>query len=52
MQILVEEPANINARGFSQKTALHFRVENRNFQLACMLVNLDSLDPNIYDEQG
>jgi ankyrin repeat protein len=52
LQILAEEPANINARGFGQKTALHFAVENRNIHLACLLVELDSLDPNICDDQG
>jgi ankyrin repeat protein len=52
LQILAEEPTNINARGFGQKTALHFAVQNRNFHLACLLVDLDSLDPNLCDDQG
>jgi ankyrin repeat protein len=52
LQILVKEPININARGFGQKTALHFAVENRDIHLACLLVELDSLDPNICDGQG
>ncbi|OKP11865.1 hypothetical protein PENSUB_2596 [Penicillium subrubescens] len=52
LHILAEEPANVNARCLGQKTALHFAVENRNFLLACLLVDLDSLDPNICDDQG
>jgi hypothetical protein len=52
LQILAKEPININARGFGQKTALHFAVENRDIHLACLLVERDSLDPNICDDQG
>ncbi|OKP10300.1 hypothetical protein PENSUB_4276 [Penicillium subrubescens] len=52
LQILAEEPANVKARCLGQKTALHFAVQNRNFLLACLLVDLDSLDPNICDDQG
>lgn len=52
LQILAEEPANLNARGSGQKTALHLAVENRNILLACLLVDVDSLDPNMWDEQG
>jgi ankyrin repeat protein len=52
LQILAEEPANVNARCLGQKTALHFAVENGNIVLACALVDLDSLDPNICDDQG
>ncbi|OKO97715.1 hypothetical protein PENSUB_9895 [Penicillium subrubescens] len=52
LQILAEEPANLNARCLGQKTALHFAVVNRNLLLACLLVDFDSLDPNICDEQG
>jgi ankyrin repeat protein len=52
LQILAEEPANVNARCLGQKTALHLVVEGRNIRLACLLVDMDSLDPNIADEQG
>ncbi|KAJ5364980.1 uncharacterized protein N7496_010693 [Penicillium cataractarum] len=52
LHILAEEPANVNARCLGQKTALHFAVENRNVLLACLLVDLDSLDPKICDDQG
>jgi ankyrin repeat protein len=52
LQILAKEPTDINARGFGQKTALHFAVENRDIHLACLLVELDSLDPNTCDDQG
>jgi ankyrin repeat protein len=52
LQILAEEPANVNARCLGQKTALHLAVESRNIRLACLLVDMDSLDPNIGDEQG
>ncbi|KAF3399850.1 putative ankyrin repeat protein [Penicillium rolfsii] len=52
LQILAEEPANVNARCLGQKTALHFAVENRNVLLACLLIDLEALDPNICDDQG
>jgi ankyrin repeat protein len=52
LQVLAKEPININARGFGQKTALHFAVENRDIHLACLLVERDSLDPNTCDDQG
>jgi ankyrin repeat protein len=51
-QILVEEPADINASCQSKKTALHYAVENGNMLLACVLVPLDLLDPNICDDHG
>jgi ankyrin repeat protein len=50
LQILAAEPANVNARCLSQKSALHFAVENRNILLACLLVDLDSLDLNVCDD--
>lgn len=52
LQILDEEPANINARCLGQKTALHFAIENGSVLLACLFVDLDSLDPNICDGHG
>ncbi|KAJ5152838.1 uncharacterized protein N7482_009316 [Penicillium canariense] len=49
-QILAEESTGINASCQSKTTALHFAVEDGNMPLACVLVHLDSLGPNLCDD--
>jgi ankyrin repeat protein len=51
LAVLFQEPNTINSYCRSGKTPIHYAVENCLVLLVCALIEMDSLDPNVRDEQ-
>ena len=52
LAVLFQEPNTINSYCRSGKTPIHYAVENCLVLLIYTLIKIDSLDPNVRDEQG